>query len=153
MYFTATTQFEFDPGRVGEEAGVILPEQRRPFRSDGDGHEGPSAPVVSRLRFGDVVHESKEVVLKPGPVRLIVKGERATFRFLCAQGTDAPVELAKVEAKYLSSETVGGFTGVYVGFYATGNGKPSVAVADYDWFEYAKDATPPQTGGGRRGGL
>jgi len=42
-------------------------------------------------------------------------------------------------ARYLSSETVGGFTGVYVGMYATGNGKASNAFADYDWFEYKKD--------------
>ena len=42
-------------------------------------------------------------------------------------------------ARYLSSETVGGFTGVYVGLYATGNGKVCTADADYDWFEYDYD--------------
>jgi len=41
-----------------------------------------------------------------------------------------------VLAKYLSSETVGGFTEVYVGLYATGNGRACTANADYDWFEY-----------------
>ncbi len=31
---------------------------------------------------------------------------------------------------------VGSFTGVYLGMYATGNGKASSAPADFDWFEY-----------------
>jgi hypothetical protein len=36
----------------------------------------------------------------------------------------------------LSSETIGGFTGVYVGMYATGNGRKSTHPADFDRFEY-----------------
>jgi alpha-N-arabinofuranosidase len=30
----------------------------------------------------------------------------------------------------------GGFTGVYFGLYATGNGQPSAAEAHFDWFDY-----------------
>jgi len=77
--------------------------------------------------------------LKPGPVKLIIKGERADSAFLYSQGNDAPKEITRVMARYLSSETVGGFTGVYVGLYATGNGKVCTADADYDWFEYDYD--------------
>jgi len=47
-----------------------------------------------------------------------------------------------VDAKFLATETVGFFTGVYVGLYATGNGKACKASADYDWFEYRVDPTP-----------
>jgi xylan 1,4-beta-xylosidase len=77
--------------------------------------------------------------MKPGPVKLIIRGERANFTFLYSQGNEEPKELTKVMARYLSSETVGGFTGVYVGFYATGNGKTCTANADYDWFEYVRN--------------
>jgi len=35
-----------------------------------------------------------------------------------------------------SFETIGGFTGVYVGMYAAGNGRKSTRPADFDWFEY-----------------
>ncbi|WNH12585.1 hypothetical protein [Thalassobellus suaedae] len=31
---------------------------------------------------------------------------------------------------------VGGFTGVYVGLYATGKGKKGESEANFDWFEY-----------------
>jgi alpha-N-arabinofuranosidase len=36
----------------------------------------------------------------------------------------------------LSSEKAGGFTGVFLGLYATGNGQKSARPADFDWFEY-----------------
>jgi xylan 1,4-beta-xylosidase len=39
-------------------------------------------------------------------------------------------------ARDLSSEKIGGFTGVFVGMYATGNGRKITQAADFDWFEY-----------------
>jgi xylan 1,4-beta-xylosidase len=137
MTFTATTQLEFEPtAKASDEAGLILLNNGAHFDVIVR-QSGKARVAVARLRFGSVVHESKEIALKPGPVRLIAKGERSTFAFLCAQGAEAPTELIKVDAKFLSSETVGGFVGVYVGLYATGNGKRATATADYDWFEYA----------------
>ena len=92
--------------------------------------------AVCRLRFGNVVHESVETILKPGPVKLIIKGERSKFIFGIAQGNEPVREIQTVNSKFLSSETVGWFTGVYVGLYSTGNGKGSTSTADVDWFEY-----------------
>jgi len=82
-------------------------------------------------------------VLKPGPVKLMIKGERTTFSFSYAQGNDPFKEIQKADSKFLSSGVIGGYTGVYVGFYATGNGKACMTNADYDWFEYVKNVTPP----------
>lgn len=135
MYFTASTQIEFNPGKTNEEAGMILLNNGTHFDILIKQSKGKRV-AVARLRFGSVIHESEEMALKPGPVKLIIKGERSEFSFQCSQGSDKPSELARVMARYLSSETVGGFTGVYVGLYATGNGKVSTSKADYDWFEY-----------------
>jgi alpha-N-arabinofuranosidase len=74
-------------------------------------------------------------------VKLIIKGERANLILLYSQGNEEPKELTRVMARYLSSETVGGFTGVFIGLYATGNGIACKANADYDWFEYARNTT------------
>ena len=46
---------------------------------------------------------------------------------------------------------MGGFTGVYVGLYATGNGQASTTNADYDWFEYKKDEPQNVTNKGPSG--
>jgi hypothetical protein len=45
-------------------------------------------------------------------------------------------EQEKVKLNDQSGETAGGFSGVYVGMYATGNNKESTSYADYDWFQY-----------------
>jgi xylan 1,4-beta-xylosidase len=143
MFFTATTQIEFTPGKANEEAGMILLNNGAHFDLLIK-QSGGKRVVVCKLRFGSVIHESNEVGLKPGPVKLIIKGESANFVFLYAQGNDTPKEIIKVMSRYLSSETVGGFTGVYVGLYATGNGKPCSANADYDWFEYTVNESKPE---------
>jgi alpha-N-arabinofuranosidase len=41
-----------------------------------------------------------------------------------------------VDGRILSSPVAGGFTGAYIGMYASSNGRPSDNVADFDWFEY-----------------
>jgi xylan 1,4-beta-xylosidase len=146
MYFTATAQVEFNPAKANEEAGMILLNNGSHFDLVIK-QSGGKRVLSCKLRFGSVVHESEETVLKPGPVKLIIKGERANFTFLYVQGSDTPKEIIKVMSRYLSSETVGGFTGVYVGLYATGNGKPCSANADYDWFEYAVNESKPETTG------
>jgi xylan 1,4-beta-xylosidase len=147
MNFTATAELDFNPGKPNEEAGMVLLNNGVHFDVIIKQSKGKRV-VVGRLRFGSIVHETEEYVLKPGPVKLIIKGERANFVFLYSQGNDEPKPLTTVMARYLSSETIGGFTGVYVGFYATGNGKASTANADYDWFEYVKNEVPA---GGNRG--
>jgi xylan 1,4-beta-xylosidase len=135
MYFTASTEVEFTPNKANEEAGMILLNNGAHFDLLIKQKNGKRV-LVSRLRFGVVVHESPEVVLKPGPVKLAISCNRSFFTFSYAQSDEAFKEIEKVNSKFLSSETAGGFTGVYVGLYTTGNGKPSTAKAYYDWFEY-----------------
>jgi xylan 1,4-beta-xylosidase len=142
MYFTATTRMEFDPANESEAAGLVLLNNGTHFdllikRSNGN------RVLVARLQFGSVTYESDAVVLAPGPVNLRIDGARSVFRFSYAQGGDDYQQIQEVSARYLSSETIGGFTGTYVGLYATGNGRPAVTDADYEWFEYVvNDATP-----------
>lgn len=134
MNFTAATQVDFNPEKANEEAGISLLNNGVHFDLVIKQSNGKRV-LVSRLRFGVVVHESNEIVLNPGPVRLAISCNRQFFAFSYSQGDAAFKEVEKVNSKFLSSETAGGFTGLYVGLYATGNGKPSTAQADYDWFE------------------
>lgn len=89
-----------------------------------------------KLQFGQTHYISEALSLKPGPVDLRVTGKKSTFTFSYAQGDDAYTDIETVDSKFLATETVGFFTGVYVGLYASGNGEVSQAYADYDWFEY-----------------
>jgi len=42
----------------------------------------------------------------------------------------------EADTRYLSSVTAGGFTGVYIGLYASANGQTGMAPADFDEFAY-----------------
>jgi alpha-N-arabinofuranosidase len=134
-YFTATTQVEFNPGKTNEEAGLTLLNNGAHFDLLIRQSKGKRV-AFCRLRFGNVVYESGESILKPGAVKLMIRGEKTRFVFLVAQGNEPFKELQTVPSKFLSSETVGWFTGVYVAMYCTGNGKKSTTPADFDWFEY-----------------
>jgi alpha-N-arabinofuranosidase len=134
-HFTSTTRIEFDPVNENEEAGMVLLNHGTHFDLSIRRSNGRRILVV-RLQFGSVLYESDEIVLEPGPVNLRIEGAGSTFLFSYSHGDDGFQAIQDVSARYLSSETIGGFTGTYVGLYATGNGQPSMTGADYDWFEY-----------------
>lgn len=128
---------EFNPQKDNEVAGITLLDNGTHFDLLVKQSKGKHV-LVCRLHFGNVLHDSEEIALKPGLVKLMVRGERTTFSFGYVQGNDSYKEVQKVPSKFLSSETAGGFTGFYVGLYAIGNGKVSSTPADCDWFEYVK---------------
>lgn len=135
FYFNATTLVDFDPKAENEEAGMTLLNNGSHFDIMITKKERKRVLVV-KLQFGQTLYKSEEIGLQAGPVRLRVSGNKSTFTFSFAQGNDSFTEIETVDSKFLATETVGFFTGVYVGLYATGNGKASTANADYDWFEY-----------------
>ncbi len=45
-------------------------------------------------------------------------------------------QLAKMEYRFLSTETIGGFTGVMLGLFAQCQKEPTNGYVDIDWFEY-----------------
>ncbi|QIA09890.1 glycoside hydrolase family 43 protein [Draconibacterium halophilum] len=137
-YFTATTQLEFDPKNENEEAGLILLNNGSHFDILVS-KKGNDRILTVKLQFGQTVYTSKEYTLKSGPVKLRVSGDKTTFTFSFAQGNDEFTEVETADAKFLATETVGFFTGIYVGLYATGNGKASETNADFDWIEYLKN--------------
>ncbi len=140
--FTATTTLDFTPTPTGqEEAGLTvfhdpLHYYQLAVRQGGRGRE-----LVLAYRLGHIRAVAQRVALPPGPVRLRVTGTPEFYEFAYAQGPRPFARLGQVETRYLSTETAGGFTGVYLGLFATGNGQPAQAAADFDDFSYLP--TPP----------
>jgi alpha-N-arabinofuranosidase len=82
-------------------------------------------------------------------VRIGVRTRGQEYTFSCVQPTHGSRELGSVEGRFLSSQAAGGFTGVFLGPYATGpdrssDGSPGDAAdqqepyryAEFDWFRY-----------------
>ena len=87
-------------------------------------------------RLGELSHTISEIKIPRGSVYLQVKGENDYYSFaFSTNGTDYKF-IDKLDVRYLSSETNGGFTGAYIGLFATSKNKTTNAYADFDLFNY-----------------
>ena len=136
--FTATTALELQQGSANDEAGVTL-YMNPDFHYDlycrqlGNGKQS----LVLRYRLGLMNHIEKEITLPKGKLYLRVKGGNEHYTFLYSTDNVTFHEAGKMDTKLISTETAGGFTGIYIGLYATGSSSSSKAYADFDWFDYA----------------
>lgn len=137
LTFHASASLTFAPQSENEEAGLVLRGNDKYHYEIGirmkDGHRRVffrktlDGKVTETIQPGDI--EKSEVVLS-------VAAEPLSYRFSYQQAQQSDKSLGEATTRDLSSETIGGFTGVYVGMYATGNGRKCSRPADFDWFEY-----------------
>lgn len=141
--FKASCRLDFHPQAENEEAGITVfmtneyhydlsVVQRRGIRC-----------AVLRKRVGDLVQEQATPLPGSQPVELIVTSDGASYKFsVFCEGEETTVGAGI--AKLISSEIAAlanGYpiwTGIYLGLFATGNGTPCKADADFDWFEYIR---------------
>lgn len=98
--------------------------------------KGAVQAVVLRYKLGEMVHYEKEVVLpEEAKVELVVKSDIKLYTFGYRINGEYH-ELGKMNTRYLSTETAGGFTGVVLGLYATSMTHNSAAYADFEWVKY-----------------
>lgn len=134
--FGAKTSLEFDPTNETDEAGLtVFMDVRSHYTISVRNIKGVRSLLVT-YTLGLIQHVENQIPLREGPVQLKVEGSVKTYTFSFSQGGDPFREVGKADAKYLSSETAGGFTGVMLGLFATGNGHTSSVPAYFDWFNY-----------------
>lgn len=141
--FSASTLLHFTPTNQADEAGLtVFMDFKHHYDFSVKNVEGRRMLLLT-YNVGMIKHVEKQIPLGDGPVELKVEGSVSAgyfsanyYTFHFRQGTGVFEEVAKAEAKYLSTETTGGFTGVYLGLFATGNGQSSTTHADFDWYEY-----------------
>lgn len=87
--------------------------------------------VIERLNIGDIKSVENEVELgSDHQAILIIEASHERYSFLIHEdGKD--ILLGTAQTKYLSSEVAGGFTGVLIGLYASGEG----SVAEFSKFK------------------
>lgn len=92
--------------------------------------------IQASIRIGQVKHIEKEIPLNSSKAFLRIEGDRNFYHLLYSTDNKDFNPLAKVEYRYLSTETIGGFTGVHLGLFTQSEDKTSSSFADFDWFEY-----------------
>lgn len=131
---------EFQPVQVGDEAGLtVLLDNKHHYEIAVTRLAAQDQPVIIvRRRIGDLQAVVAQAVAPRCPIILHIQAQPTEYSlgFAPADTPDNATLLATAATRYLSSEVAGGFTGVYIGMYATGNGRRCGSPADFDWFEY-----------------
>jgi xylan 1,4-beta-xylosidase len=134
----ASTQLSFDPQHDNEEAGLVIRgNDANHFQIGLTLHDGLREAFFRRVQNGNVVEPVEYRDVSTGDVVLSVTAKPLEYEFFVRPADGEPIRLGSAPTEDLSSEKIGGFTGVYIGMYATGNGQASDAPADFDWFDYS----------------
>ena len=131
--FQATTLVSFSPSKDNEEAGFTVWMNER-YHFDLLKTKGN---LVLRYQLGVMNHIEKKIALNAPSVYLRIEGSPEFYTFLYSLDGKKFTFLSKVTTNLISTETAGGFTGVYLGLFASGNGKKSETPAAFDWFDYS----------------
>ena len=90
---------------------------------------------------------SKELSNPERSLQLKVAANNSTYSFYYSMYPGPWILLAdKIDAKFLSTKTAGGFVGTMYGLYATSLGNPSSSKAYFSWFECRNDDSVFKTG-------
>jgi alpha-N-arabinofuranosidase len=87
--------------------------------------------VVLTVREAGANTRVAAVPVTADEVVLAVEADEAGYTFRVGE-----TSLGTIERSFFSTERAGGFVGVYIGLYATGNGRPSHNRAHVRWFSY-----------------
>jgi alpha-N-arabinofuranosidase len=132
--FTATTLLDASHLTEGMQAGItayaaplnhydVLVEKK-------DGH----LVVRPNIRLGELAHSVTQMSLKGNKAYLRISSDGAYYYMQASADGKTFEILAKMDFRYLSTEVIGGFTGVMLGVFA--QGASTTGFADFDWLEY-----------------
>lgn len=135
--FTATTVLDLADAKEGDAAGItVYMNNISHYDLSVKQGAGNKRTLVLQYRMASVLHTAAEVELPQGKIKLQVKGNKDHYSFAYATDGANFKPLGKADVRFISSETAGGFTGIYLGLFATSATKASKAYADFDKFEY-----------------
>jgi alpha-N-arabinofuranosidase len=132
----ASTKISFTPTAENEEAGLVV-------RANDKNHydllitkrEGKKVVMFRKYLKNKIVAIHYEEVPE-GDIILCISATDKEYKLGIQKEGEAPKFIGTASTKDISNEVVGGFTGVFIGMYASGNGQANVNPADFDWFDF-----------------
>lgn len=139
----ASTKIDFVPSAPNEEAGLVV-------RGDDANHidllitqlNGKRVAMLRKF-FIEKVSSITYMEIPEGELILRVSATDLEYQFWVQKEGQTAVIIGTSPTKNLSTELIGGFTGTFIGMYASGNGKANTNPADFDWFDYEVDPSLP----------
>lgn len=135
--FTATTSVNLFEAQDGDESGLTVFMNNKSYY-DFFLKQTPNGKcsVVLRYRLGELMHTAAEIIIPKGKVYLQVAGDADFHSFAYSTDGSSFQQLGRMDARYISTETAGGFTGIYLGLFLTSRNAQSKAFAAFDNFAY-----------------
>ncbi|OKP94245.1 glycoside hydrolase family 43 protein [Paenibacillus sp. P46E] len=137
---SASTWLEFEPGHNDEAGLTVYMDELHHYEIALINVDGQRS-VILRKRVGSVwmiaerhPYDENHIILE-----IIANAKEYAFYYRNPEHADF-ILLGHAECSLLATEVAGGFTGVYVGLYATGNGNKASRPAYFDWFHYQTPA-------------
>ncbi|MES2582963.1 MAG: glycoside hydrolase family 43 protein [Pseudomonadota bacterium] len=138
LHMRAATQLDFTPAADGQSAGLVLRQnEANHYELRITGAPQRRAELVARIAEQTVL--LKALPLADGPVSLQVQSDPDSYAFGFRVKGGPLVAMGSLPTQPLSSERAGGFTGVFIGMYASAATPVSAASmppADFAWFDY-----------------
>lgn len=133
---TASAKVDFVAETENEEAGLVV-------RADDKNHydllitkrNGKRVAMLRKVLKDEIVDVAYKDIPATGDVLLRISATKTTYAFEIKTGRKHYL-LGTATTRDVSNEMVGGFTGVFIGMYASGNGKDNTHPADFEWFDY-----------------
>jgi alpha-N-arabinofuranosidase len=134
--FTAETSLQFNPKKENELAGMVLMMNGNfQYRLEKILQKGkPHVQLIKRFKGVDEVVNT--IVIEKGDLVIGINAKGQDLDFYIKQSGKKQNLATKADGRILSVVNAGGFTGVYIGLYASSKGIASSNYADFDWFEY-----------------
>lgn len=130
------TKLTFNPQSDNEEAGILI-------RGNDKNHydfvitRRNAKPVALLRQVLDGRTTSEQMIgVSEGEVTIKIVASELEYKFSISSDQGADELVGTALTKNLSTEKIQGFTGVFIGMYASGNGVSNANPADFDWFEY-----------------
>ena len=136
LNFTATALFDLAHLSEGMQTGITA-YAAPPNHYDVVAEKRNGQIIIkSNVRLGQTSHSEKEFALSGTRAYLRITSDKDFYYLQASSDGKNFVELAKMEYRFLSTETIGGFTGVMLGLFAQSDNETGGGYADVDWFEY-----------------
>ncbi|MBD3922308.1 glycoside hydrolase family 43 protein [Paenibacillus sp. PR3] len=133
----ARVHLTFVPERTGDEAGITAYMNEQFHYEIAIMQTQSGRKLIFRRRIGSMWKVENEMPWSDDSVILTVQAHKTHYEFgFASREEESEVPFGRGETRFLSTEAAGGFTGVFIAMYATGNGTRSETPAHFDWFDY-----------------
>ena len=143
LKFSATALFDLSHLTEGMQVGITAyAAPLNHYDVVAEKKEGKTF-IRSNVRLGQTQHCEREFELTGNRVYLRITSDQDFYYMMASSDGKDFTLLAKMEYRFLSTETIGGFTGVMLGLFAQCRQEPCKGYVDIDWFEFICNETQP----------